>query len=105
MTTITFKGFIEDVRNAKCSDSEIIQLSQIFLEALLLFTEISASKSWYDKVRYDNLKEFKSVFKDGVEEFSLIIAKTKSDEGFDHFVGEFFYEEKNLKILAKIRLD
>jgi hypothetical protein len=105
MTTITFKGFIEDVRNAKCSDSEIIQLSQIFLEALLLFTEISASKPWYDKVCYDNLKEFKSVFKDGVEEFSLIITKTKSDEEFDHFVGEFFYEEKNLKILAKIRLD
>ena len=105
MTTITFKGFIEDVRNAKCSDAEIIQLSQIFSEALLPFAEISAPKPWYDKARYDNLKEFKSAFKDGIEEFSLIITKTKSDDEFDHFVGEFYCEEKNLKILAKIKID
>lgn len=89
---LTYKGFIEDARNEKCSDAEVVKLSQIFAELLPPFAEVCAKKSWYDNACYE-----------GIDGFSLRIEKTKSDEKFDHYTGNFKSGEKNLKILAKVK--
>lgn len=99
---LTYKGFIEDARNEKCSDVEFVKLSQIFAEVITPFSETCAKKPWYDKAYYENLRAFEGACEAGVDEFSLIIEKTKSDEEFNYFIGKFEYDNKNLKILVRV---
>jgi len=84
-------GFIEDARNERCSDAEVVKLSQIFAELFPSFLADSAksenNNKWYCEV---------------VGGFSLKTTKTKSDQEFNYFTGSFQSEEKNLKIFAKI---
>ena len=84
-------GFIEDARNERCSDAEVVKLSQIFAELFPSFLADSAKSEnnnrWYCEV---------------VGSFSLTTTKTKSDREFDYFTGSFESGTKNLKIFAKI---
>lgn len=87
----TYIGFIEDARNEKCSDTEVVRLSQIFAELLSSFvadsTKSPQNNKWYCEV---------------IGGFSLTTEKTKSDERFDYFTGNFKSGEKNLKIFVKV---
>ena len=84
-------GFIEDARNKRCSDAEVVKLSQIFAELFPSFLADSAKSEnndkWYCEV---------------IGGFSLTTTKTKSDREFNYFTGSFESGEKNLKIFAKI---
>lgn len=91
MKHIIVTGFIEDARNERCSDAEVVRLSQIFAELFPSFVADSAKSEnhnkWYCEV---------------IGGFSLTATKTKSDQEFDYFTGSFVSGEKNLKILTKI---
>jgi len=91
MNNMIITGFIEDARNERCSDAEVVKLSQIFAELFPSFLADSAksenNNKWYCEV---------------VGGFSLKTTKTKSDQEFNYFTGSFQSEEKNLKIFAKI---
>jgi len=88
----TYIGFIEDARNEKCSDVEVMKLSQIFAQLLPSFVADSSKSenhiSWYCEV---------------IGGFSLNTEKTKSDKKFDYFTGSFESGEKNLKIFVKVK--
>lgn len=88
----TYIGFIEDARNEKCSDAEVVKLSQIFAELFPSFAKDSAKNEnhnkWYCEV---------------IGGFSLTTERTKSDQEFDYFTGSFESGEKNLKIFVKAK--
>ena len=92
MNNIIITGFIEDARNERCSDAEVVRLSQIFAELFPSFLADSAksenNNKWYCEVNGG---------------FSLTTTKTKSDQEFDYFTGSFELGEKNLKIFAKVK--
>lgn len=100
---IIFKAFVEDVKNEKCSDLEIVVLSQCFASALVPFAKVAAGKPWYEKAYYDNLVGFEGTENNRIEEFDLTIEKTKSDANCDHFEGIFTCDNKRLRILAKVK--
>jgi len=85
-------GFVEDARNEKCSDEELVRLSQIFAELFPSFLADSKksenNNKWYCEV---------------IGGFSLTTTKRKSDQEFDYFVGSFESKNKNLKIFAKVK--
>lgn len=92
MNDIIFTGFIEDARNEKCSDVEVVRLSQIFAVLLPSFisdsTKSENNNKWYCEV---------------IGGFSLNTERTKSDKEFDYFTGSFESGEKNLKIFVKVK--
>lgn len=92
MNDIIFTGFIEDARNEKCSDVEVVRLSQIFAGLLPSFVADAAksenNNKWYCEVTGG---------------FSLNTKRIKSDEEFDYFTGSFESGEKNLKIFVKVK--
>jgi len=92
MNNMIITGFIEDARNERCSDAEVVKLSQIFAELFPSFLADSAKSEnndkWYCEV---------------IGGFSLTTRKTKSDQEFDYFTGSFESGEKNLKIFAKVK--
>ena len=92
MKNMIITGFIEDARNAICSDAEVVKLSQIFAELFPSFLADSAksenNNKWYCEV---------------IGGFSLTTTKTRSDQEFDYFTGSFESGEKNLKIFVKIK--
>ena len=92
MNNMIITGFIEDARNARCSDVEVVKLSQIFAELFPSFladsTKSENNNKWYCEV---------------IGGFSLTTTKTKSDQEFDYFTGSFESGEKNLKIFVKIK--
>jgi hypothetical protein len=100
---VIFKGFIEDVKNEKCSDLEMVVLSQCFASALIPFAKYWKGKNDCKKTYYDNLVGFEGTEKDRIEEFDLKIEKTKSDDNYDHFEGIFTCDNKRLRILAKVK--
>lgn len=100
---IVFKAFVEDVKNEKCSDLEIVVLSQCFASALIPFAKHWKGKSICEKAYYDNLVGFEETEKDRIEEFDLTIEKTDSDTDFDHFKGTFILDNKRLIILVKVK--
>ncbi len=85
-------GFVEDARNEKCSDEELVKLSQIFAELFPSFLADSKksenNNKWYCEV---------------IGGFSLTTTKRKSDQEFDYFVGSFESKNKNLKIFVKAK--
>jgi len=85
-------GFVEDARNEKCSDEELVKLSQIFAELFPSFLADSKksenNNKWYCEV---------------IGGFSLTTTKRKSDQEFDYFVGNFESKNKNLKIFVKAK--
>jgi len=85
-------GFAEDARNEKCSDEELVKLSQIFAELFPSFLADSKksenNNKWYCEV---------------IGGFSLTTTKRKSDQEFDYFVGSFESKNKNLKIFVKAK--
>ena len=92
MNNMIITGFIEDARNERCSDAEVVKLSQIFAELFPSFLADSAKSEnhnkWYCEV---------------IGGFSLTTTKTRSDQEFDYFTGSFESGEKNLKIFAKVK--
>jgi len=92
MNDIILTGFIEDARNEKCSDAEVVRLSQIFAGLFPAFASDSKKSKennmWYCKV---------------IGGFSLTTRRTKSDKDFDYFTGSFESGEKNLKIFVKVK--
>ncbi len=102
---VIFKAFIENVKNEKCSDLEMVVLSQCFASALVPFAKHWKGKTDCEKVYYDNLVGFEGTEKDRIEEFDLTIEKTDSDSNFDHFEGTFTCDNKKLRILAKVQKD
>ena len=52
MSNLIYKGIVEDIRNDKCSDSEVEKLLEIFTKAIGYLTSDANEKSW------DNLKYF-----------------------------------------------
>jgi len=92
MNNMIITGFIEDARNEKCSDEELVRLSQIFAELFPSFLADSKKSEnnnrWYCEV---------------IGGFSLTTTKRKSDQEFDYFVGSFESKNKNLKIFVKAK--
>ncbi len=92
MNNMIITGFVEDARNEKCSDEELVRLSQIFAELFPSFLADSKksenNNKWYCEV---------------IGGFSLTTTKRKSDQEFDYFVGSFESKNKNLKIFVKAK--
>lgn len=92
MNNMIITGFIEDARNERCSDAEVVKLSQIFAELFPSFLADSKksenNNKWYCEV---------------IGGFSLATTKRKSDQEFDYFVGSFESGKKNLKIFVKAK--
>ena len=72
MNNMIITGFVEDARNEKCSDEELVKLSQIFAELFPSFLADSKksenNNKWYCEV---------------IGGFSLTTTKRKSDQEFD----------------------
>ena len=94
MSNLIYQGIIEDVRNDKCSDSEIEKLLEVFTRAIGYFTSELPEKYW------ENLNDFFDSDKSGVSNFSLKIQKEQKGSRF-RYIGEFKLDSKNLKIFAK----
>jgi hypothetical protein len=90
---LIYKGFIEDVRNEKCSDLEIEKLLDIFEEAVKSMAETPAKKSCYD------LEKFEGVDRAGVSAFTLILEREKVKNA-EQYTGYFESDHKNLKVVA-----
>ena len=92
MNNMIITGFVEVARNEKCSDEELVKLSQIFAELFPSFLADSKksenNNKWYCEV---------------IGGFSLTTTKRKSDQEFDYFVGSFESKNKNLKIFVKAK--
>ena len=94
MSNLIYQGIIEDVRNDKCSDSEIEKLLEVFTRAIGYFTSELPEKYW------ENLNDFFDSDKSGVSNFSLKIQKKPKGSVFQ-YIGKFRSNAKNLKIYAK----
>lgn len=83
-------GFIENARNERCSDAEVVKLSQIFAELFPSFLADSAksknNNKWYCEL---------------IGGFSLTTTKTKSDQEFNYFTGSFESGEKKPENFCK----
>jgi hypothetical protein len=94
VSNLIYKGIVEDIRNDKCSDSDIEKLLEIFTIAIGYFASDDDEKLW------DNLKGFSGACQFEVANFSLKINRKKKNSIF-HYTGEFKSDSKNLKIFAK----
>ncbi len=90
---LIYKGFIEDVRNEKCSDLEIEKLLDVFEEAVNSMAATSAKKSFYD------LKDFQETEHSGVNLFTLVLAREQVGN-YEKYTGNFECGKKNLKVVA-----
>lgn len=90
---LIYKGFIEDVRNEKCSDLEIEKLLDVFEEAVKSMAETPAKKSCYD------LEKFEGTDRAGVNAFTLTLErkKVKNVEQYNRYFESY---HKNLKVVA-----
>ncbi len=93
MNRLIYKGFIEDVRNEKCSDQEIEKLIDVFEEAANSMAATSAKKSFYD------LKDFQGTERAGVNLFTLTLER-EPIKNYEKYAGYFECGKKNLKIVA-----
>ena len=94
MNNLIYQGIVEDIRNDKCSDSEIEQLLEVFTIAIGYFTNDLSEKYW------ENLNDFSDSDNSEISNFSLKIHKKPKGSVFQ-YVGEFKADTKNLKIFAK----
>jgi len=93
MNRLIYKGFIEDVRNEKCTDQEIEKLIDIFEEAVNSMAATSAKKSCYD------LEKFEGTDRAGVSALTLILEREKV-KSVEQYTGYFESGHKNLKVVA-----
>ncbi|MES2677406.1 MAG: hypothetical protein V4612_03725 [Pseudomonadota bacterium] len=93
MNRLIYKGFIEDVRNEKCSDQEIEKLINVFEEAVKSMSSTLAKKSFYD------LKDFKETECAGINLFTLTLER-EPIKNYEKYTGYFEYGKKNLKVVA-----
>jgi len=94
MSNLIYKGIVEDIRNDKCSDSEIEKLLEIFTKVIGYFEPDINEKSWA------NLEDFSGSHQYKITNFSLKIGRKKKD-GIFHCISEFKSYSKNLKFFAK----
>jgi len=90
---LIYKGFIEDVRNEKCSDLEIEKLLDVFEEAVKSMAETPAKKSCYD------LEKFEGTDRAVVSAFTLTLEREKV-KNVEQYTGYFESGHKNLKVVA-----
>lgn len=90
---LIYKGFIEDVRNEKCSDLEIEKLLDVFEEAVKSMAETPTKKSFYD------LKDFQGTEHAGVNLFTLTLEREQV-KNYEKYTGYFVCDKKNLKVVA-----
>ena len=90
---LIYKGFIEDVRNEKCSDQEIEKLLDVFEEAVNSMAETPAKKSYYDLGIFDGTKRA------GINLFTLTLEREKAGN-LEKYTGHFECGGKNLKVMA-----
>ena len=93
MSRLIYKGFIEDVRNEKCTDQEIEKLLDFFEEAVNSMAATSAKKSFYD------LKDFLGTECTGVNFFTLNLER-ENVKSYEKYTGYFECGKKNLKVVA-----
>ena len=93
MNRLIYKGFIEDVRNEKCTDQEIEKLLDVFEDAVNSMAATSATKSFYD------LKDFQGTERAGVNLFTLTLEREKV-KNYEKYTGHFEHGHKNLKVVA-----
>ena len=93
MNRLIYKGFIEDIRNEKCTNQEIEKLLDVFEEAVNSMAATSAKKSLHD------LKDFKGTESAGVNFFTLNLER-EPIKNYEKYTGYFECEKKNLKVVA-----
>ncbi len=93
MKRLIYKGFIEDVRNEKCTDQEIEKLLDVFEEAVNSIAATSTKKSFYD------LKDFQGTERAGVNLFTLTLER-EPVKNYEKYTGNFECVKKNLKVVA-----
>ncbi len=93
MFRLIYKGFVEDVRNEKCTDQEIEKLLDVFEDAVNSMAATSEKKSLYD------LKDFQGTERTGVNLFTLILEREQV-KNYEKYTGFFKCDKKNLKVVA-----
>ena len=93
MNRLIYKGFIEDVRNEKCTDQEIEKLLDVFEDAVKSMADTPAKKSFYD------LEKFEGTTRAGVNLFILTLEREKV-KNYEKYTGYFEHGHKNLKVVA-----
>lgn len=90
---LIYKGFIEDIRNDKCTDQEIEKLLDVFEKTVNSMSETPAIKSYYDLDRIEGTKSA------NVASFTLILEREKI-KNHEKYTGYFEFGHKNLKVIA-----
>jgi hypothetical protein len=98
MTQFYYKAMIEDVRNEKCSDSEIEGLLDVYASAVKQMATTSAIRSWFE------LEDFASAKSRGVNRFTLMLER-RQVAGQEQWYGTFENGRKNLKVMATLERD
>ncbi len=93
MLRLIYKGFIEDIKNEKCTDKEVEKLIDVFEEAVNLMAATSEKKLSFD------LKYFEKIDCTTVNSFTLNLER-KPIKNFEKYIGYFECKNKNLKIFA-----
>ena len=92
---IYYRGFIEDVRNDKCTDEEISYLASILVNIVKRQATTRTWKAFYRLADFPGLE-------DGMDGFNLTLQKEDETKTSENWVATFEDGPKNLKIYVKI---
>lgn len=95
MSKLFYLGFIEDVQNEKCTDSELKALLNAFEYTIKKMATTLARKSWYV------LEDYATAKQQGIDRFTLMIER-KQVLGQEQWHGTFEYGSKNLKVIGTL---
>lgn len=100
MQRLIYQGFIEDVRNEKCTDQEIEKLIDVFEEAAEKFLNKEMTQT-SEKI-FLNMIDFKEAKENGIENFDFTLEITKIENG-KKFTSKFCDGRKNFKVIANVK--
>lgn len=96
MTALIYKGFIEDISKAKCSDSEIQKLVEVFGKAVSLMAKTSEEKIFFNMIDFEGAEEAM------VENFDFTMTRQKIGNDWK-YTGSFIDGRKNFKIVGILK--
>lgn len=98
MSKLHYHGFIEDVRNERCTDAEIESLIDVFEYTVKRMATTLARKSWFE------LQDFRTAKERGVDRFTLTLER-REVSGQEQWYGDFEYGTRKLKVIGSLKRD
>jgi len=95
MSKLYYRAMIEDVRNDKCTDTELEALLDAFEYATKHTATTLARTAWFE------LKDFGTAKQRGIDRFNLTLER-KEVNGHEQWWGSFEYGSKKLKVIGTL---